>query len=311
MRKLDQTVLILVGPTASGKTEVAVQLAHQLNGEIISADSRQIYRFMDIGTATPNLSERRGIPHYGFDILNPDESFSAGRFAAMARKWVEEIHGHGKCAIIAGGSGLYLKGLIDGFYSGEEIKDEEIRHRLNQRANNLGIHALYEELQKIDPDYCEIIVPTDRQRILRALEVIEVTGKPFSLLHQKKRDNAPWNALWFGMELPRELLYDRINLRVTRMLDMGLLAEVRDLLDRGFENTYTMKSVGYEESAAYLRGEIGSIDEMIALIQKNTRQYAKRQLTWFRPNERIQWVNAEKKSAVQVAEQIRLVYTTS
>lgn len=299
-----EPVIVIVGPTASGKTNVAVELALRVDGEIVSADSRQIYRYMDIATATPSLAERRDIPHYGFDIVDPDVRFSAGRFAALARDWIDEIRTRGKTAIVAGGSGLYLQALIDGFFTGDDIKDEAVRRDLERRADQFGLDALHEELQQLDPVYAEKTLPGDRQRILRALEVFHASGVRFSELHERERSEAPWPVRWFGLEHDRDTLYERINLRAQRMLDMGLLAEVRDLVDRGYKDAYSMKSVGYEEALAYLNGEISSIEEMIELIQRNTRHYAKRQLTWFRRNDRIDWLPATGKTATELSNSI-------
>ncbi|MCB2212519.1 tRNA (adenosine(37)-N6)-dimethylallyltransferase MiaA [bacterium] len=297
-------VIVIVGPTASGKTDVAVELARALEGEVVSADSRQIYRFMDIATATPSLAERRDIPHYGFDLVDPDVVFSAGQFASAARDWINDIRARGKTAIVAGGSGLYLQALIDGFFAGDDIKDEQVRRELEERADRFGLDALHAELTELDPEYAAKILPTDRQRILRALEVVQASGVRFSELHQRDRDEAAWPVRWFGIEHDRKALYARINRRARLMLDLGLLAEVRDLIDRGFGDAYSMKSVGYEEGMAYLNGEIDSIEEMLERIQQNTRRYAKRQLTWFRRNERIQWVRAGIQSATQIADTI-------
>ncbi len=297
-------VFVIVGPTASGKTDVAVELALALNGEVVSADSRQIYRFMDIATATPSLAERHNIPHYGFDLVDPDVVYSAGQFATAARGWIDEIRARGKAAIVAGGSGLYLQALIDGFFSGDDIKDEQVRCELEERAERFGLDALLAELTELDPEYAAKTLPADRQRILRALEVVKASGVRFSELHQRSRDEAPWPVRWFGIEHDREALYERINRRARMMLDLGLLAEVRDLIDRGYGDAYSMKSVGYEEGMAYLNGEIDSIDEMVERIQQNTRRYAKRQLTWFRRNERIHWVQAGNRNAEQIADTI-------
>jgi tRNA dimethylallyltransferase len=297
-------VIILVGPTASGKTSVAVELAKAVNGEIVSADSRQIYRYMDIATATPSMAERDGIPHFGFDIIDPDVKFSAGKFAAAAHDWINDIRSRGRVAIVAGGSGLYLQALVDGLFSGEDIKDEAVRLDLVERADRFGLDALYEELVTHDPVYAHKILPTDRQRIIRALEVAHASGGSFSDLHQRDRVEAPWPVRWFGLEHDRDTLYERINQRAKQMLDQGLLAEVRDLLDRGYGNSYVMKSVGYEEALAFLDGKISSVEEMVDQIQQNTRRYAKRQLTWFRPNERIEWLNMGDKSAAELAEEI-------
>ncbi|MBZ0265687.1 tRNA (adenosine(37)-N6)-dimethylallyltransferase MiaA [bacterium] len=287
-------VIVLVGPTASGKTSLAVELAKHLDAEVVSADSRQVYRYMDIGTATPTSTEMDGIVHRGFDVVDPDHEYSAGRFAADARSWIQEIQSRGKQVIIAGGSGLYLQALIDGFSVGE-MKDDEIRESLEKRLERDGLQSLSTELEKVDPEYHKKILPADQQRILRALEVYYISGKPFSDHHAHERNSANFDTLWFGIKWSRNTLYDRINRRVFEMLERGLLHEVQELIDRGYENTNAMKSVGYIEPLEYFR-ELLSLEEMIDRIQKNTRHYAKRQLTWFRRNNRIAWIDLETNS---------------
>lgn len=297
-------VIVIAGPTASGKSEVAVELALRCGGEVVSADSRQVYRYMDIATAKPSAAERRGVPHHGFDLVEPDVIFSAGRYAAAAREWIERMRAHDRLAIVAGGSGLYLQALTDGLFSGGDIKDDAVRRTLAQRAEREGLEPLHRELRRLDPVYAEKTLPGDRQRILRALEVVHASGVRFSELHRQRRDTPPWPVRRFALELPRVVLYERIDRRVRRMLDRGLLAEVRDLVDRGYEDAYAMKSAGYEEALAFLRGEIEEPEEMVRRIQRNTRRYAKRQLTWFRRDDRITWIRADNRAPNTVAQEI-------
>jgi tRNA dimethylallyltransferase len=291
-----EPVIIIVGPTASGKTSIAVELAKKIDGEVISADSRQIYKFMDVGTAKPKESELCGIRHYGFDIVDPSQRFSAGQFGTAARNWVEEIYQKGKRPIVAGGSGLYVEALVDGFVDGSEVNDLSIRKELTARADCEGLSGLYEDLKKFDPLYATKIFVTDRQRILRALEVYLSTGNKFSELHLRDRDKAKFQTNWFGLKWNRDVLYDRIDRRVDVMLDHGLLLEVNSLIDRGFKGTNAMKSVGYEEITSFYDGSQESLKTAKELIKKNTRNYAKRQLTWFRRNERIKWIDLDEIS---------------
>jgi tRNA dimethylallyltransferase len=208
---------------------------------------------------------------------------------------VEELSGDKKKpVVVAGGSGLYLTALVDGFFIGEDIKDLSVRTELESAANEGNLDVLYKELQTKDPDYASITETEDRQRILRALEVIRVSGRPFSELHSRERDRAPFLAHWFGLDWPRDMLYGRIASRTDEMLDRGLAREVDDLLDRGYRNANALKSVGYEELIAWREGRLNTLDEAADLIRKNTRHYAKRQLTWFRADERIQWLDARR-----------------
>ncbi len=294
-------VLILAGPTASGKTSVAVEWAKRHDAEVVNADSRQVYRYLDIGVAKPSAGEMQDVPHHGFDVADPDEAYSAGRYAEEARQWIAGIQRRGKRAIVVGGSGMYLQALVDGFFEGDDIKDADVRARLERRLAREGLYALWEELQRVDPDYGAKTLPEDRQRILRALEVFHAGGTPFSHLHGRQRDEAPFECEWYGLEWPRDTLYRRINRRVEEMLDRGLIAEVRGLLDRGYRDVNAMKSVGYEEVVAYFENRLPDLEAVKEEIRKNTRRYAKRQLTWFRRNSRITWLEAEGKTASEIA----------
>jgi len=297
-------VLLIVGPTASGKTVLAVELAKRLEGEVVSADSRQVYRFMDVGTAKPTAEERAGVEHHGFDVVDPAEPYSAGRFAAEARRWIAEIQARGKHPIVAGGSGLYLQALVDGFFAGEDVKDEELRADLEARADREGLEGLYADLKQLDPVYADKTLPGDRQRILRALEVTLASGEPFSSLHERERDEAPFASRWFGLDWPRNVLYERIDRRVEEMLDHGLVKEVRDLLDRGYRDANAMKSVGYEEIVALLEGRLPDLAAAVELIQRNTRRFAKRQLTWFRREDRITWLDPTGHTPATLTDQV-------
>lgn len=300
--RIDPVVLI-VGPTASGKTAVSVALAERCGAEVVSADSRQVYRYCDIGTAKPTEAERGGVPHHGFDIADPPDRVSAGRFAHEARGWIEEIRARGRRVVVAGGSGLYLQALVDGFFAGD-VKDEAVRAELERRAAEEGLEALYAELKRLDPAYAAKTRPGDRQRILRALEVCHAAGEPFSALHGRGRAAATFPSAWFGLEWPRGRLYERIDRRVAEMFDRGLVAEVRGLLDRGWGEANALKSVGYTETIDFLGGRLPSLEAAMERIRRNTRRYAKRQLTWFRRDKRIRWLAAGGSTPGEIAGEI-------
>jgi len=307
--KLREDIIIIAGPTASGKTAVSVELALKIDGEIISADSRQVYRFLDVGSAKPTISERKGVRHYGFDVVDPDVWYSAGRYANEARGWIKEIQARKKRIIIVGGSGLYLQALIDGFFSGSvslRAGDPSCRQeRLHyQSLEKKGLASLYDELQRVDPIYAEKTSRKDRQRILRALKTYYASGIPFSQLLTREREALPMPTLWFGLNWKRELLYKRIEKRVDEMFDRGLVSEVRSLLDRGYRETNALKSLGYVEVIVFLDGTISSFKDVRNLVIQNTRHFAKRQLTWFRKNQRIRWMDPANFTAEQIAEKI-------
>ena len=285
---MSKTVYFIVGPTGIGKTYLSKLIADLVPLEIVSADSRQIYRYMDIGTAKPDVEFRKKVPHHFIDICNPDDYYSAGLFGKEARMVIDQIFSKGKIPLVVGGSGFYIKALVDGIFD-LEVRDQEIRKRLENELNQLGLPALYERLKKIDPSYAQKIAKNDRQRILRALEVYYVTEKPFSYFHQQKTTPASFKAIFWGLIMERQKLYEQINQRVQLMLDQGLVDEVVRLLNMGFSpQLNALNTVGYKEVIAYLENKI-SYSEMVDLIKRNTRRYAKRQLTWFKADPRIQW----------------------
>jgi tRNA dimethylallyltransferase len=283
-------VLVLVGPTASGKTEVALRLAEMLGGEIISADSRQIYTMMDIGTAKPSQADRRRVRHHLVDEIPPDQAFSAGEFGRRGRRIVAEIARRGFVPIVAGGSGLYVRALVDGFFDAPPA-DPDVRRRLHERLRAEGAGALLAELRSVDPDAASRMLPTNVRRIVRALEVHELTGTPMSRLQQTAVEPAfvPFLA---GLAWDRRQLYERINRRVDAMLAQGFLDEVRGLQAAGYSpDLNALQTVGYKEAFAHLEGSV-PYDRMVELMKMNTRRFAKRQLTWFRPDRRIRWFRA-------------------
>ncbi len=284
-------IICIAGPTASGKTALAVALAKELNGEVISCDSMQVYRRMDIGTAKPTLEEREGIPHHMLDVAEPEEDFSVSRYCELATPIVDDILARGKAAIIAGGTGLYMDSLIRG-NTFAPFPSTGMREKLEAQADREGMEAMLALLQSIDPDSAARLHPKDRKRVLRALEVYYETGETITS-HNRKTQALPsrYEPLWLGLDFePRQRLYDRIDRRVDIMLEQGLVPEIQALLDAGIPTSCTaMQAIGYKEFVAALDGTI-SIEEAAAQVQQASRHYAKRQLTWFRRNGKIRWL---------------------
>jgi tRNA dimethylallyltransferase len=290
---MSSRVLILVGPTAVGKTDLSILLAQQLQCDIISADSRQIYRYMDIGTAKPDAGQLATVRHHFIDIKNPDDYYSAGQFGEEARQLILEQMSGTAPPIVVGGSGLYIRALVDGFYGGR-IADAAVKDRLRTDVEEAGLASLYSRLSEIDPELAARLPATDTQRILRALEVFEITGRPFSEFQDMQSQPADFEAVFVGLTRDRENLYGRIEKRVDLMIQAGLVDEVKRLREMGFDSGLNaLKTVGYQESFAYFDGII-SKKEMIALIKQKSRNYAKRQYTWFRKDERIRWVDLDE-----------------
>ena len=292
-------IICVVGPTASGKTALAVEIAKAFNGEVVSCDSMQIYRRMDIGTAKPTADEMQGIPHHMIDIIEPDEPFSVSRYVEMAAPIVEDILARGKTAVIAGGTGLYVDNLIKG---GEfaPTPSTGCREKLEQRARTEGIESLAEELRAIDPEALEKSQGNPR-RIIRALEVWQETGETITVHNQRTQAIPPrFQPLWIGIDFAdRQDLYNRIDLRVELMVKDGLLTEIRGILGSGIsEKATAMQAIGYKEFISAMAGR-ASLDEAIAQVQQSSRRYAKRQLTWFRRNENIHWIRREKGQSAE------------
>ncbi len=297
-------VIAVVGPTCVGKTDTGVELAKLIDGEVISADSRQIHRLIDIGTAKPTPEQRRMVPHHLVDIVPLEETISAGGYAALARSAILEIFDRGKTPIVVGGSGLYLRALIDGLFLAPEV-DPEIRLTLRQRLAVEGREKLLEELKRVDPGAADGLVPGNFKRVLRGLEVFYSSGKRISDLRKELPDPPDFTTIQFGITMERKVLYRRIEARTDDMIEAGLVEEVRAILGRGIDPSLnSLQTTGYMETIKYLRGEI-KFEEMVALIKMNTRRYAKRQMTWFRKDSRIIWIEATGKSPVEVAEEIR------
>ncbi len=286
-------LVIILGPTGVGKSEVAFQIALNVNGEIINADSQQVYRYMNIGTAKPALEKRKRVPHHLIDIMDPDEEFNAALFRQMALRIAQEIWSRGKEAIVCGGTGLYIKALLHGLFIGPP-KDLAIRARLEKEIQKRGLGGLYERLKKNDSGAAGRIHPNDRQRIIRALEVFELTGRPMGEWQEEhgfKEDS--FDAFKAGLNRNREELYSLIDRRCGDMIAHGFVEEVRALLERGYKpDLNSMKSVGYRHICLYLNREI-DLESSLSFMKRDTRRLAKRQLTWFRADKQVRWFHPE------------------
>ena len=281
-------VAVLVGPTAVGKTAVALNLAEVLGAEIVNADSMQVYRELDIGTAKPTPLERARVRHHLVDVADPDEPYDAARYAREARKIITDLHRRGVPPLVVGGTGLYIKALLAGLFRQEEAV-RQVRPRLARELADRGLPALLARLASLDPATAHRLAPGDTYRILRALEVVEATGRPISELHAAHNfGDRPYTTLKLGLDLPREELYHRIEDRVKAMLAQGWLEEVRRLLKRYPSGIKPLQALGYRHLVAYLEVRL-PLPEAIEQTQKETRRYAKRQLTWFRADPEVRW----------------------
>lgn len=290
-----KTVVVLIGPTASGKTKLSIELAKQINGEIVSADSMQLYKLMDIGTAKPDAEEMSGIKHYLINEVYPDEEFSVARYQELAKKYINEIFNKGKTPIIVGGTGLYINSLIYNINFSETISDWDLRNRLKKEADEKGNEYLHQKLKEIDPEAAQKIHTNDIKRIIRAIEVYTHTNKPISHHQAISRSVPPeFDFLIFGLKMDREKLYERINKRIDIMLERGLINEVNNLVKLGYDkNSVAMQGLGYKEILAYLNGEI-SFEEAVYILKRDTRHYAKRQITWFKRLEGVKWIDLDE-----------------
>lgn len=284
-------LLCILGPTAVGKTEIAVSVAGRLNAEIVSADSRQIYQYMDIGTAKPTPAEQEQVKHHLIDCVAPDECFSVADYQRLADAAIQDIWQRGKKVMLVGGAGLYFRAVVDGLFEGPNA-DVELRSRLRQEVEEFGSDFLHRRLAEVDPESAHRIHQNDLMRIIRALEVYEKTGNPISQLQRQWQQAEPrYPFIAFGINRQREELYRKIEARVDKMLEMGLLEEVKSLLECGYDkDSPAMRGFGYKELIDYLDGK-HDFQTAVELLKRNTRRYAKRQLTWFRNDVRVQWLN--------------------
>jgi tRNA dimethylallyltransferase len=293
-------IIVICGPTASGKTSLAVKLALALKGEIISADSMQVYRGMDVGTAKPTLEERRGIAHYLLDVVDPDENFNAAIYRSMALPRAREIVSRGKACLVAGGTGLYLKVLLGGLFETAD-SDPRLRQSLGREWAAKGPAELHQRLARLDPEAARRIHPNDKVRVVRALEIMRVNRCRLSELTQEHgfRDNS-LETLKIGLQVDRRELYGRINERSRNMFAGGLIEEARGLLDRGYSSFLKpMQAIGYRHALQHIDG-LWPLEETITRMQKDTRNYAKRQLTWFRADHAITWLSPRDFERIRV-----------
>ncbi len=295
-------VFVLLGPTASGKTSLSISLANSMDAEIISADSRQVYKHIQIATCAPSALELSKAKHYFVNELELTEYFSAGFFAMKSKVIISDIHNRGKNVLIVGGSGLYIKSLLDGFFE-EEGKDLSIREELNQKLQTEGREALYSELSAVDPETASRMDSGKFRRVIRALEVYYATGRKMSE-QQANTVKPDFDSVQVGLNFERDVLYDRINKRVDSMYANGLIEEIQSLLNNGFspETNNSLNTVGVKEVFRYLRNEI-KLDEALNLIKQNSRRYAKRQMTWFNADKRIKWVNVNDFAGPELCSQ--------
>jgi len=286
-------IVAVVGPTASGKSRLAVEVALRKNGEVVSADSMQIYKGMQIGTAKPTAEEMRGVAHHLIDFANLSQPFSVANYVELASQCISELNSRGKLPIITGGTGLYVRSLLHNIQFTENDKDEVLRNELALRAEQEGTDSLVEELKQFDPHSAERIHPNNIGRIIRAIEIYRTTGITMTeQIERSKQIPTPYNACVIGLDYRnRQTLYDRINLRVDRMMDNGLLAEAKEVLSQPNSQT-ALQAIGYKELAPYFQGQC-SLDEAVERIKRESRHYAKRQLTWFRRDEEVHWIMAD------------------
>ena len=290
MSEKKKPLLIVAGPTASGKTALGIALAKEYDGEVISADSMQIYKGLDVATAKPTPEEMDGIPHHLISIVDMNTKFSVADYVALAKEKIDEVISRGKLPILVGGTGLYINSLVDNVNFDNAETDGSVRERLIEELEQKGAEALYEQLRQIDPETAEIVPVQNTVRIIRALEVYELTGIKFSeYKKQNKGNDSPYNLCMIGLNYrDREKLYDRINFRVSIMVENGMLEECKEVFDNEKLGT-AYQAIGYKELIPYFQGHAG-LEECLDKIRLNSRRYAKRQLTWFRRDDRINWI---------------------
>lgn len=290
-------LLVLVGPTAIGKSRVAVDVAQCLNAEILTADSTQVYRGMNVGTDTPSETERQGVPHRLINLVDPDEPFNAGEFRRHATREIMRLHERGRLPFVVGGSGLYVRALLRGLWDSPPV-DRSLRRALERALRLRGGESMYQELSRVDPETARRLHPRDSVKVLRALEVYRQTGVPLSRAHRDAQGRAaPFHALTLGLTMDRAELYRRIDDRVDVELAKGLVVETRTLLAKGYSrDLVSMKSLGYRQMAEYLEGEC-SFDEAVRRLKRDTRRFAKRQMTWFRKESGVRWVEVQPEAS--------------
>ena len=291
-------LIVILGPTAVGKTKLSLRLAKKYHGEIISADSRLFYRGMDIGTAKPTKEELQIVPHHLIDVTDPDDTWSLGRYKDACVQLIDEIHRRGNVPFLVGGTGQYIRAITDGWVVPKLSPDERLREVLYEWGEEIGAEALYKRLKVIDPEATEKILPGNMRRTVRALEVIFKTGQKFSSL--RKKEPVPYNVLQIGLDRPRQIMDERINARVDEMMQVGFLEEVAHLLEHYSKDEPSMTAIGYSQLAEYLEGDI-DLDEAVEEMKKITRKFYRRQMTWFKKgDERIAWFDLSEVSVSDI-----------
>jgi tRNA dimethylallyltransferase len=296
-------LVIILGPTGVGKTEISLELAEKLSAEIVSADSRLLYIGMDIGTAKPTPAERIRVPHHMIDVTTPDQNWSLAQYQSAVNQVIDSIHQRGHLPLLVGGTGQYIHAVTQGWKIPSAIPDPDLRQALETWAGQIGHHALHDRLARLDPLAAEAIDPSNLRRTIRALEVIFSTGQLFS--SQRERNASPYSILQLGISRPREELYRRIDNRIQAMLAAGFIAEVQLLLEQGYSpNLPTLTAIGYREIAAYLDGQI-SLEDAVTLLKRRTRIFVRRQANWFKPdNPEIHWFSVSKGIVAQIEQAI-------
>ncbi len=293
-------IIVICGPTGVGKTAAAIDVAREIDGQIISADAMQVYRYMDIGTAKPTCLEQEKVKHHMIDIVDPDDPFDAARYSFLARKKIAELHSKGIVSFIVGGTGLYIKALLHGLFPAKPLENG-VRKRLKNEAAAIGSEALHRRLLIVDPETARRIHPNDAYRTIRALETFEATGEPISVYHRQHQfSDTPFTVLKIGLNIRRQALYQRINQRVDAMIDAGFVNEVKTLLEMGCTaDLKSMQAIGYRHLVAFIQGLL-PWKETIRTFKRDTRRYAKRQLTWFRADPEIMWTQPTETKGMQV-----------
>lgn len=295
MKELKKPLIVLTGPTAAGKTELSIALAKKLNGAIISADSMQVYKYMNIGSAKIRPEEMQGVRHYLVDVLDPREEFHVARFQQMAKEALEEIYRNGQLPIVVGGTGFYIQALLKDIDFDESSGELPCRKELEETARREGGAVLYERLKQVDPESAEAIHPNNVKRVIRALEFYQETGQPISLHNKEQKEKQPpYTYAYFVLNDDRARLYERIDRRVDRMVEQGLVEEVRWLKEHGYDRSLvSMQGLGYKELFPYLDGTC-SLEEAVEIIKRDTRHFAKRQITWFKREPDVIWLNQQE-----------------
>lgn len=306
---MKEKLIVIVGPTGIGKTSLSLEVANIVGGEIISADSMQIYKYMDIGTDKIKENEMQDIPHHLIDFLEPDEDFSVSNYSNKAKEMISKINDKNKIPVLVGGTGLYINSIVYNLNFTKVASDENIRAKFEQIKEEFGNEYLLNILREIDPKSAERINVNDTKRVIRAIEIYKITGKPMSL-HNKnfRKENNDYDLVMIGLNMDRKNLYDRINHRVDAMIEKGLVDEVNGLLKSGYEkDLISMQAIGYKEIIMYLEGSI-TFDRAIELIKQGSRNYAKRQLTWFRRDNRINWFDIDEYENIDELASVAIEY---